>query len=299
MDRKIQLSIINPGLQTTVQDQGREKYRAYGVPRSGPMDVRSARLANLVVGNPEFNPVLEFTLKGPTIKLEGYGNIAITGGRFELLLDHRQISHDQSIEVAGTHTLSIGHVQSGCRGYLAVGGDWQIESWLESYSTSPQNARQLTPESVIAKGTTISVLTPNRETPKFNLPVTSLDQGVIRIMAGPEYHRIDTDTIKEFLKNRYTISTHSNRMGYRLDNSLSNYKQPIEIISSGVMPGTIQLTDSGQLIVLMADAQTTGGYPRIANVLSTDLDLLGQMKPGDQFRWELVSMNEADRERSR
>jgi antagonist of KipI len=260
------------------------------------MDVGSASLANRLVGNSKFDPVLEFTLKGPVLELVGQGHIAITGGHFEAILDQSPMPRNRAIEIYGNHTLSIGSVRSGCRGYFAVGGQWQIKPWLGSCSTAPQNAAQLTPESVIQKGSAITVRVNARNIPEVDMPDEPSHTDTIRILAGPEYHRIDTDCVKELLSKRFTISNHSNRMGYRLESVLSNYRQPLEIISSGVVPGTIQLTDSGQLIVLMADAQTTGGYPRIANVVRADLNLLGQMKPGDDFRFKLVSFNEAYKE---
>jgi antagonist of KipI len=116
---------------------------------------------------------------------------------------------------------------------------------------------------------------------------------VIRVLAGPEYSTFNTAAIKEFLGRRFTISPQSNRMGYRLNSPLDNYRTPVEVISSGVVPGTIQVTHSGQLIILLADAQTTGGYPRIANVISVDQDKLAQMRPGDSFSFRLISLKEA------
>ena len=296
MNNLLQIKILRPGLHTTVQDHGRLKYRAFGVPMGGPMDMGSAWLANRLVGNSKFDPVLEFTLKGPVLELVGQGHIAITGGHFEAILDQSPIPGNKAIEINGNHTLSIGSVRSGCRGYLAVGGQWQIKPWLGSCSTAPQNAAQLTPESIIAKGSAITVKVNARNIPAVDIPDAPPYRDTIRILAGPEYHRIDTDCIKVLLNKRCTISNHSNRMGYRLKSALSSYRMPIEIISSGVVPGTIQLTNSGQLIVLMADAQTTGGYPRIANVVNADLDLLGQMKPGDDLKFKLVSFNHAYQE---
>ena len=296
MNNPLRITIIRPGLHTTVQDHGRLKYRAFGVPVSGPMDIGSASLANRLVGNSKFNPLLEFTIQGPVLELSGQGHIAITGGHFEALLDQSPMPRNKAIEIDGNRKLSIGNVRSGCRGYLAVGGQWQIKPWLGSCSTAPHNAAQLTPESVIERGSTITVMVKSRSIPEADIPDEPSYTDTIRILAGPEYHRIDTACIKELLDKQFTISNHSNRMGYRLESALSNYQQPLEIISSGVVPGTIQLTDSGQLIVLMADAQTTGGYPRIANVVSADLDLLGQMKPGDDFRLRLVSFNDAYQE---
>jgi len=203
---------------------------------------------------------------------------------------------NEAIAIKGTHSLSLGNVQSGCRGYLAIAGSWKLQQWLGSCSTSPQNGLELTPDSCIKKGTRITVVSGDQNFPMdLQLP-KPLKSAVIRILAGPEYNLLNTAVIKELLSRKFTISNQSNRMGYRLESSLANYQTPLEVISSGVVPGTIQVTHSGQLIVLMADAQTTGGYPRIANVISDDQDSLAQMKPGDQFRFRLVSLDEAYQE---
>ncbi len=296
MDKSLRLTIISPGLQTTIQDQGREPYRPYGVPKAGPMDIGAATLANRLIGNPEFNPVLEFTLRGPLIELQGQGYLSLTGAQFEAKLDQEYLPLNQAIAIKGTHSLSLGNVQSGCRGYLAIAGSWKLQQWLGSCSTSPQNGLELTPDSCIKKGTRITVVSGDQNFPMdLQLP-KPLKSAVIRILAGPEYNLLNTAVIKELLSRKFTISNQSNRMGYRLESSLANYQTPLEVISSGVVPGTIQVTHSGQLIVLMADAQTTGGYPRIANVISYDQDLLAQMKPGDQFRFRLVSLDEACQE---
>jgi antagonist of KipI len=293
MSQLLKIKVLKPGVHTSVQDQGREKFRAFGVPKSGPMDVEAASLANFLVGNPADHPVIEFTFQGPVLKMEGKGIIAITGAPFKVSLDQKQVQLNASIPLQGDHLLKISGTPTGCRGYLALAGDWQIDHWLDSCSTAPQAPSQVTPGSLIIQGLEISVIGREKEaTHLIKQPeLRTLDR--IRVLPGPEYSKFSVAVIKEFLRNKFMVSNQSNRMGYRLDSSLKQYKTPIEIISSGVVPGTIQVTHSGQLIVLMADAQTTGGYPRIANVITKDLDKLAQLKPGDQFGFQLVSLNEA------
>ena len=148
--------------------------------------------------------------------------------------------------------------------------------------------------SIIEIGSVLSVINRRKVGLKSALKSTQEQKSVevIRVLAGPEYSLFSTANIKDFLGKPYAITSQSNRMGYRLDFPLSNYTSPIEVISSGVVPGTIQVTNSGQLIILMADAQTTGGYPRIANVPREDQDKLAQLRPGKHIRFKLVSLND-------
>jgi len=295
MDNRIQLTFLKPGLQTTIQDHGREAFRAFGVPQGGPMDLSSAKLANWLVGNPELNPMLEFTLVGPSIQLDGEGHISLTGAHFKTQLDHQPLQQNATVHIKGSHLLTVGRAEYGCRGYMAIAGSWQLKPWLNSCSTPTQLGKGITNDSTIAKGSRFSVYN-NKKIPEKSVVTAHLINHPlepIRVLPGPEYSQFSTRYIKEFLGCQFTVGNQSSRMGYRLDNLLSEYISPIEVISSGVVPGTVQVTHSGQLIILMADAQTTGGYPRIANVISADLDKLAQMKPGDNLRFRLASLKEA------
>ena len=284
------LRIVKPGLQTTIQDHGREAYHGYGVPKCGPMDTRSAKFANSLVGNPEFTPVMEFGLSGPEIELEGNGAIALTGASFEAMFNGTSIPNNALVTVKDGGLLKLGHAKSGCYGYLAVAGKWKLSSWLESVSTSPQNPTELTPDSICSNGSSVRVESNNWVSPNSISAEPLVHPNELRVIAGPEYSRFDIAVLKEFLSKQFTVSPSSNRMGYRLIEPISKYHSPIEIISSGVTPGTIQVTHSGQLIVLMADAQTTGGYPRIANIITQDLWALAQKKPGEQVKFSLTSL---------
>lgn len=290
---RLEVTVLNPGLQTTIQDSGRKAYHSFGVPGAGPMDQVSANLANRLVGNPEANPLLEFTIIGPELQLTGEGLLAITGGDFPCSLNQQPISMNEAVPFQGTNRLKIGRVASGCRGYLAIAGNWELEPWLNSCSTSPQFGSDLTPDSMVVKGKTITIQSSQVLYPdKLPRPAPPGHDGCIRILAGPEYSLFETELVLELLRKDFTITPQSNRMGYRLADPLQNYTEPIEIISSGVVPGTVQLVPSGQLIILMADAQTTGGYPRIANVIGEDLVKLAQMQPGESLNFKLTSLKE-------
>lgn len=292
MNKTLHIRILKPGLHTSIQDHGRMAYRSFGVPSSGPMDKEAAILANRMVGNDRHQPVMEFALIGPEMEITGEGNIALTGASFEVMLDQQNIPKNQLIAISGKHHLRIASTRSGCWGYLSVAGSWRLPHWLNSASTSPQNSSQLTPESVIQVGSVFEIVSGTTITPETAKP-TRKKAAHIRILPGPEYHQMSTNTVKELLSKTFTISSLRNRMGYRLVAPLSSYQNPLEIISSGVTPGTVQITHSGQLIVLMADGQTTGGYPRIANVISADLGELSQLNPGESFTFKLVSLLQA------
>ncbi|MGI9227465.1 MAG: hypothetical protein ACR2PU_01615, partial [Gammaproteobacteria bacterium] len=176
-----------------------------------------------------------------------------------------------------------------------VGGNWQIKQWLSSYSALAYDSSGITKNSVIKKNSMVSIdaqssIAPKRisknQRPDFSKPLT------VRVLPGPEFDSFSKEFQQQFLNQSFTLSPQSNRMGFRLIPELKNLAGP-EMISSGVIPGTIQITSSGQPIILLADAQTSGGYPRIANVITSDVDALGQLKPGDEVRFVLVGLSDA------
>lgn len=288
---------LKTGLQTLIQDQGRIGYQSYGVPVSGVMDQQAATLANQLVGNPTNHPVLEITLLGPTIQVEGDCQIAITGADLSPEINRQAIPLYTTIAVKDGDTLSFGAIKNGCRAYLAIGGNWQIPKWLDSYSALPYSGKAATPNSLIEKGTTLPVET------RPSIPIQNIKKEAqpiypktlrVRVLPGPEFEAFSSYTIAYFFSRGYQLTNDSNRMGYRLNANLIDFKPEREVISSGIIPGTIQITSAGQPVILMADAQTVGGYYRIANVISEDLDKLAQLKPGDEVWFSLVRMEEVE-----
>lgn len=256
------------------------------------MDRTAAQTANWLVGNPLDTPVLEITLMGPTITITGRGTIALTGADLAARLDRQPAPRYETIRIDGRTTLSFSQPQSGCRAYLAVRGKWLLQPWLHSYAA----AEGLTPESFIRKGQVIhirsGVSTDYRRLPPETRQVYPSNLRV-RVLPGPEFADFSPYAIGFFFSRGYRLNADSNRMGYRLNARLEDFSPEREIISSAVLPGTIQVTNAGQPIILMADAQTTGGYPRLANVISADLDRLAQLKPGDELWFSLVRLEEA------
>ncbi len=287
------LHFIKPGMLTLVQDEGRIGYQKYGVPVSGALDKTAMQIANWLVGNPINNPVLEITMMGPQIQISGNAHIAITGADMSPTINGGFAPLYESVEVKQDDIISFGKLNNGCRSYLAVGGKWQIEPWLGSCSAIVFNGKELVTGGRIQKKSEINIISKlpikKRKLDDFSFA----DNIVIRVLSGPEFECFSRAFIGNFFSKTFKVSPDSNRMGYRLEKSISGFLPEREIISSGIVPGTIQITHSGQPILLLSDAQTTGGYHRIANVILADMDRLAQLKPGDEIRFSLINLKEA------
>jgi len=286
----ITLTIQKTGLHTNIQDTGRIGYQEFGVPSGGVMDRTAAATANWLVGNPATTPLIEITLMGPSIRIQGSAQIALTGANLSPQLNKGTIPMYETLTINKEATLSFGKAINGCRTYLAIGGDWQVQEWLGSSSAATTTPSTLTPDSVLQKNSQLKIQ-PRFFLPKriyeVNLRPIYSDPAFIKVVPGPEFELFSPYAIASFFSQTYTISNDSNRMGYRLIGKDLKIKLKREVISSGIVPGTIQISNSGQAILLMRDAQTTGGYPRIANVISKDLDTVAQLRPREGIRFEL------------
>lgn len=279
---------------TLVQDIGRPGYQDTGVPVGGALDRTSAASANRHVGNEENEPVLEITMQGPQIHFDGACQIAITGADLSPQLNGKEIPRYALIDVLADAELSFGKLRSGCRAYLAVRGNWQVTRWLGSASALSVGEEELVSGAVIRKDMRITIYVPEPLTggaTHAHPVVTWPDQMTISVLPGPEFKLFSAEHIAFFFNTDFTLTSESNRIGYRLSPSLPDHRPVEEMISSGVIPGTVQITREGQPVILMADAQTTGGYPRIANVLTEDMDRLAQLKPGDVVRFKIVKVS--------
>lgn len=294
LKKHIRIFFEKAGLETTVQDLGRSDYLAYGVPQSGAMDKFAYRIANHLLDNPINTPVLEITYLAPNILIEGDCQIALTGANLSPKLNGKTLPMYEAVNIQESAKLSFGNIQNGCRTYLAIRGNWLLEQHLGSCSTL--NNSKL--GKAIQKGDELFVepfaRIPKRIFPKKFRP-TYPEEVNIRVLPAPEFEDFDKQSIGFFFSQTYTISKESNRIGYRLQEVLPNFSPQTELISSATLPGTIQITSAGQAIVLLADAQTTGGYPRIAQVITADLDKFAQLKPNDKIRFQLVTWEEARR----
>lgn len=292
MPELITIHIAQAGLQTTIQDLGRPGYQAQGVPLSGALDRRSAIQANYLVGNALNEPLLEITLLGPKLNFEQGAQIALTGADLSATLEGQAIPTYQTIAVPAGTTLGFGKPQNGCRAYLAIGGQWKVKKWLGSASAATQQPELLTPDSILQKNSLFKVDVQQFIKPRMLQPEPlPIQDGhyILNVLPGPEFELFSRKTIASFFAQSYTITPNSNRMGYRLAPVIPGYFWPQENISSGIVPGTIQITNSGQPIVLLADAQTIGGYPRIATLSHDSLRHLAQLRPAERLRFQWKS----------
>lgn len=291
------IKIIKPGLFTTVQDSGRMGLQRYGIPVAGAMDDFSFRTANILVGNHENSAALETTFMGPSIEIEFDGLIAITGANMEPKLNDNKIRMWRSIEVHKGDNLVFSGASEGLRSYIAFGGGLGVPEILKSRSTyvrgslGGHNGRKLMEGDEIPVDSSNS----NAEAGKFIYPgyiPRYIKENMVRVILGPQDDHFSPEVIETFLSSPYKITAEADRMGYRLEGpTLTHVKGP-DIISDGIVFGSVQVPGHGSPIVMMADRQTTGGYTKIATVISADLPLLAQMGPGDTINFQEVSIEE-------
>ncbi|GGH88651.1 antagonist of KipI [Pullulanibacillus pueri] len=309
------IEILKPGLLSSIQDLGRFGYQKFGVIVSGVMDQLAHRLANLLVGNLETAPTLELTLLGPSIAFKEEALIAICGGDLSPIIDGKPVRMWRPIYVKAGSNLIFGPCRSGCRAYLAVAGGFDIPKVMESYSTYIRagiggfKGRALKGGDNIPFGQRsswanrmIEGLAPEKKAAgvvEFSwsvapdvLPLLE-SEPKLRVMAGRQAHLFDHNSREKLFTEPFTISPQSDRMGYRLSGPQLKLETPEELISEAVTFGTIQVPSNGNPIILLADRQTTGGYPKIGQVITVDLPKIAQLKPGDKVRFQKVSQEEA------
>jgi antagonist of KipI len=287
------LRVLRPGLFTTVQDCGRWGYQAQGVPVSGAMDVDSHRVANVLVGNPAEVATLEVTLTGPQVEFGEACHFAVTGAEFALTLDDSPVPMNQVVKAEAGASLRFGARVRGARAYLAVTGGVDVPVVLGSRSThlvsrmGGHEGRALRTGDVLKTGAAEKGAVPLF--PERALFRRLPESGArLRVIAG--------SLMEHIAGGRFTISTNSDRMGYRLEGSAGMGSTSIasRLISSAVPTGAIQVLPSGQLILLMVDHATAGGYPIAGTVISADLPVAGQLAPGDWIEFEECSLQAAD-----
>ena len=276
------IKVISKGLYTTIQDKGRFGYRNIGVPSSGYMDSESAETANLIINNPKDNPLIEATLIGPTLEFKKSAVICITGGEFSPTLNDIKISTYSAIEVNKGDILKINNSSIGSRCYISIQGTIISHTILGSKSFY----HQITNSNIIEDGDiflfkkNIRTLEQKYTHKKFELNKT------INVFRGPEFKCLSKESINTLFNEEFSIGI-NNRMAYNLLEKIQDGVN--SIISSGVIPGTVQLTPSGNIIILHRDSQTTGGYPRILQLNEKSLNDLAQLRTGDKIRFKLLN----------
>src|SRR5579859_474284 len=291
------LIVEAPGLFTTVQDLGRDGFGPMGVSASGAADAVSLRIGNRLVGNPEGAAALEMTLVGGAFTFERPDIVAVTGADFGPSLDGMALPMWTSIEIRQGQTLKFGPSRSGARTYLCVQGGIAVEPFLGSASTHVLSGLGGFEGRSLRKGDRVELGAANSLFRKIAISPNALEslqpRKTIRITDGPQRDWFAESSWKTLCGNAFRVSEQSNRMGIRLEGPPISLDTSREMITEGVSLGAIQVTPSGQPIILFVEQQTTGGYPKIANVISADLHSLGQLRPRDEIRFERIELSEA------
>ncbi len=286
-----QLKVIKPGFYTTIQDAGRFGYKKFGVPVSGAMDSRAMEAANRIVGNESGSAVLECTFDGGEYEFETKAAIAITGADTKILINHNSVAPYQVLEVKKGDRLKIAYPQKGMRSYLAISGQLDLPKVMESYSTYVPGAfggfkgRPLKANDVLRWNSPSEKVIIESET-EIQIPYFSSKLS-IDVRPGPEWSWLNELQKKCVLDGDYKVQSTSNRMAIRFSGENIETNFP-DMKSSAVAPGIIQLPSSGIPILLMKDAQTIGGYPRILHVANYHLWRVGQVRPSDRIRFKVV-----------
>jgi antagonist of KipI len=308
----MQISLIKPGILSTLQDLGRQDYLSHAVPVSGAMDTLSAHIANKAVGNEDNAAVIEFTYANVEFKCETDILIAYSGDGAIFKGGNQFLPAERPVFIPAETIISLIKNPAGSRTYLAISGGWDVPEILGSRSTYLTAAfgglqgRQLQSGDILfninpSTATATKILN-KLKGEAINYPEWSIarqlflsaNQHFIRVVPAREFTWFDGRSIADFLSSPYKLSLRSNRMGYHLEGASLNRLVKKELLSTAVTPGTIQVTGNGSLVLLMADCQTTGGYPRIAQVAAVDLPLCGQLSPGDEIYFKEISRHEAE-----
>jgi biotin-dependent carboxylase-like uncharacterized protein len=295
------LKILSPGLHTTVQDLGRFGYQNIGVPVSGALDGFGLRLANALVGNPQGAAAVEILVSGPVLEIAAdSARLALIGTGASLDIrgqKARVVAAGQSVTVQRGDIVQIAPgCQSACC-YLAVEGGIPVPHVLGSASTYVRaalgglNGRALQPEDLVPLAIASS---PERTELRAPSPSPAPVDQPTRVVLGPQQNYFRTEALATLLDAEFRVSNDTDRMGMRLDGPVLRHRGGWDIISDAIATGSIQVPGSGQPIVLLADHQTTGGYPKIATVISADLPKLGRCRPGDPLRFVSVELEAAE-----
>lgn len=302
------ISIIKPGLLGTIQDMGRYGYGSLGINCGGAMDRYAAQLANMLVGNHIHEAVIEIHFPGPQVLFEQNALISITGANFTPTLNDEPLPLWQPLLIRKNTILHFPKLQQGAVCYIAIHGGFCIEPWLNSYSTNLKAGTGGYKGRKFEKG---DELTPRESLIYFaglmkegkdavalhwraDVANTYKYPDEIFFIEGNEFGCLTETSASDFVQQHFIIDPFSDRMGYQLKGPLLTLKENKELVSTSVSFGTIQLLPAGELIVLMADHQTTGGYPRMGHVITAHLNKLAQLRPGDGIRFKKVSIEVAE-----
>lgn len=294
------IEIITPGLLTTVQDFGRVGVMKNGFTQNGAMDRYSMTVANRLCGNCDSAPVLEMTVLGVTARFTQDTVVCVSGADFGAKINDKPIKRNKAYKINNGDILSMGAAKSGMRAYLAVAGGIVGEYVFGSASTNLKFAfgghfgKKLQSGDVLSIGTGAF---PLGEIDKWEIPESEYSKDAqLRVVLGPQNEMFTDEDIRLFLSQEYEATVQSDRMGIRLSGEPLKSKNGMDIISDGIVFGSVQVPNSGEPIILMADHQTTGGYAKIATVISVDLPRASQLSAGNTVRFRSVTVEEAEQE---
>jgi len=300
------LRILKAGILDSFQDMGRYGFQNLGINPTGSMDKYSASIANMLVGNNPGDALLEMHFPASVFLFDQSAVIALAGADFNASINGEFIPVHKPIIINKSSVLQFHYIKNNARCYMAVKGGFKVDKWLNSDSTNLKveaggfEGRRLKKDDTIElnnkndfskiPGEHDFKILPWKANEKWN----ENEQNEILVLPGNEWDWLDADSQKKFLSGSFSISNNSDRMGYRLTGDVLQKITTDELISSAVCFGTIQLLPDGQLIILMADHQTTGGYPRIGHIITADLPRLAQMKAGDKIRFAFTDQKTAE-----
>jgi antagonist of KipI len=306
------ITILKPGISASIQDLGRWHYQKFGIPVGGVMDKFSASVANIICGNEVNDAIIELTLHGTEIVFNEDAYCCISGHGCTAYINDTKIQFDRLIKIKAFSILKTKPTRYGCRAYLAIAGGFHLNKIMGSVSTYVPSSiggihgRNLITGDIIhfthkinktQKDNTIQISESDFAYANWHINIThqhnESNQTTINCVKGPEWSLFNESSQHSLFNTSFTVSNDSNRMGYRLEGNELSLIQKLEMISSAVAMGIIQVTPKGQPIILMADAQTIGGYPRIARVCAADLPKLAQCRPGDVISFIHITENES------
>ena len=296
------LLVLEPGLFTAVQDLGRTGYQRLGIPVSGAIDPVALRVANVVVGNPQDTAGLEIALVGPMFEVQADSvRVAVCGGASALTIENgdgetHRVKAAQSVTLERGARFRVGVVEGSAVAYLAVAGGFDLPPFMGSLSTYVRGGFGGFEGRALRKGDRVPLVratVPDRA--DLQLEGMELSPAhIVRVMPGPQDDWFTPEAMATFLGSDYVVTRDADRMGLRLDGPLLAHAKGANIVSDAIAPGAIQVPGNGLPIVLLADRQATGGYPKIATVISADLPALGRVSPGAKLRFEAVTLDEAE-----
>lgn len=292
MDPTGYIEILEPGLHSSIQDLGRTSYLSYGVPLGGAMDRYAHKLANLYLQNEQSAATLEITLIGPLLRFSKKTQIVITGADLSPRLNDKRVSNSEVLQVGPQDELSFGSPQIGVRAYLGIKHGFQTPEILGARGWTAG----VTADIKLEKGMKLAYFPEDfagilHAKVKRHAIVAEQEMDAARpvgVFAGPEFHLLSNREQVALLHGRFKVGAANDRMGMQLEGKVSNGLEPI--ITGPVLPGSVQLTPSGRLIVLMRDCQTTGGYPRVLQLTENGINQMAQKTVGDKVHWQLEQL---------